>query len=181
MSQAWHIARKLSPYGGACADIVSHESPSVDPSQMDIVDESIDLFRANSLFRNFEIKGPADRVRFSRSPQPPGCHTATECPRPCADISLCSGSPLQLHYRSSSTLFSSSQTASPRLPTAGYPCRKTRHINNLAPLQLITLRCLEMRTSRSMRCMPRLATGLMLVSAELSSSAVRTKGVLAVS
>ena len=29
---------------------------------MDILDESIDLFRANSLFRNFEIKGPADRV-----------------------------------------------------------------------------------------------------------------------
>lgn len=34
----------------------------VDPSAMDIVDEAIDLFRANSLFRNFEIKGPADRV-----------------------------------------------------------------------------------------------------------------------
>lgn len=29
---------------------------------MDIIDEAIDLFRANSLFRNFEIKGPADRV-----------------------------------------------------------------------------------------------------------------------
>lgn len=35
---------------------------TVDPSRMDIVDESIDLFRANTLFRNFEIKGPADRV-----------------------------------------------------------------------------------------------------------------------
>ncbi|CAO1620567.1 unnamed protein product [Sympodiomycopsis kandeliae] len=34
----------------------------VDPSVFDIVDESIDLFRANSLFRNFEIKGPADRT-----------------------------------------------------------------------------------------------------------------------
>lgn len=34
----------------------------IDPSRPDIVDESIDLFRANSLFRNFEIKGPADRV-----------------------------------------------------------------------------------------------------------------------
>ncbi|KDN37992.1 putative ARC18-subunit of the Arp2/3 complex [Tilletiaria anomala UBC 951] len=33
-----------------------------DPSAMDIIDESIDLFRANSLFRNFEIKGPADRA-----------------------------------------------------------------------------------------------------------------------
>ncbi|CEH13326.1 actin-related protein arpc3 [Ceraceosorus bombacis] len=29
---------------------------------MDIVEESIDLFRANCLFRNFEIKGGADRL-----------------------------------------------------------------------------------------------------------------------
>lgn len=29
---------------------------------MDIIDETLDLFRANSLFRNFEIKGPADRL-----------------------------------------------------------------------------------------------------------------------
>ncbi|KAK0541307.1 subunit of the Arp2/3 complex [Tilletia horrida] len=36
--------------------------PPVDAEQPDIVDESLDLFRANSLFRNFEIKGPADRV-----------------------------------------------------------------------------------------------------------------------
>ncbi|KAK9239482.1 actin-related protein 2/3 complex subunit 3 [Lipomyces kononenkoae] len=28
----------------------------------DILDEAIDLFRANSFFRNFEIKGPADRA-----------------------------------------------------------------------------------------------------------------------
>ncbi|KAE9409982.1 ARP2/3 complex, 21 kDa p21-Arc subunit [Gymnopus androsaceus JB14] len=28
----------------------------------DIIDETLDLFRANSLFRNFEIKGPADRT-----------------------------------------------------------------------------------------------------------------------
>lgn len=34
-----------------------------DPQRPDIVEESIDLFRANSLFRNFEIKGGADRVR----------------------------------------------------------------------------------------------------------------------
>ncbi|CAE6451872.1 unnamed protein product [Rhizoctonia solani] len=34
----------------------------VDPSQPDIIDETLDLFRANSLFRNFEIKGPADRL-----------------------------------------------------------------------------------------------------------------------
>ncbi|GAA6039648.1 hypothetical protein JCM8097_002235 [Rhodosporidiobolus ruineniae] len=33
-----------------------------DPSRPDIIDESLSLFRANSLFRNFEIKGPADRV-----------------------------------------------------------------------------------------------------------------------
>jgi len=33
-----------------------------DPSQHDIIDETLDLFRANSLFRNFEIKGPADRT-----------------------------------------------------------------------------------------------------------------------
>ncbi|KAK0482082.1 actin-related protein ARPC3 [Armillaria luteobubalina] len=33
-----------------------------DPEQPDIIDETLDLFRANSLFRNFEIKGPADRT-----------------------------------------------------------------------------------------------------------------------
>jgi len=33
-----------------------------DPSQPDIIDETLDLFRANSLFRNFEIKGGADRT-----------------------------------------------------------------------------------------------------------------------
>jgi len=33
-----------------------------DPVQPDIIDETLDLFRANSLFRNFEIKGPADRT-----------------------------------------------------------------------------------------------------------------------
>lgn len=35
---------------------------TADPSQGDIIDETLDLFRANSLFRNFEIKGPADRT-----------------------------------------------------------------------------------------------------------------------
>jgi len=34
----------------------------VDPNAPDIIDESLDLFRANSLFRNFEIKGPGDRL-----------------------------------------------------------------------------------------------------------------------
>ncbi|TFY71995.1 hypothetical protein EVG20_g1020 [Dentipellis fragilis] len=37
-------------------------APVADPSQGDILDETLDLFRANSLFRNFEIKGPADRL-----------------------------------------------------------------------------------------------------------------------
>ncbi|GAW05050.1 arp2 3 complex 21 kda subunit [Lentinula edodes] len=37
-------------------------APLADPSQPDIIDETLDLFRANSLFRNFEIKGPADRT-----------------------------------------------------------------------------------------------------------------------
>lgn len=30
--------------------------------EYDIVDEVLDLFRANSFFKNFEIKGPADRL-----------------------------------------------------------------------------------------------------------------------
>ncbi|ESK95070.1 arp2 3 complex 21 kda subunit [Moniliophthora roreri MCA 2997] len=37
-------------------------SPIADQEQPDIIDETLDLFRANSLFRNFEIKGPADRT-----------------------------------------------------------------------------------------------------------------------
>ncbi|KAK4050035.1 subunit of the Arp2/3 complex [Microbotryomycetes sp. JL221] len=36
--------------------------PPADSTRDDIVNEALDLFRANSLFRNFEIKGPADRV-----------------------------------------------------------------------------------------------------------------------
>ena len=39
--------------------------PLADADAMDIVDEAIDLFRANCLFRNFEIKGGADRVSGS--------------------------------------------------------------------------------------------------------------------
>ncbi|AOA69358.1 Actin-related protein 2/3 complex subunit 3 [Komagataella phaffii CBS 7435] len=31
-------------------------------SDYDIIDECLDLFRANSFFKNFEIKGPADRL-----------------------------------------------------------------------------------------------------------------------
>ncbi|CAK5262818.1 unnamed protein product [Mycena citricolor] len=37
-------------------------APNADPDTPDIIDETLDLFRANSLFRNFEIKGPADRT-----------------------------------------------------------------------------------------------------------------------
>ncbi|KAF8441833.1 actin-related protein 2/3 complex subunit 3 [Terfezia claveryi] len=33
-----------------------------DHESYDILDETLTLFRANTLFRNFEIKGPADRV-----------------------------------------------------------------------------------------------------------------------
>jgi actin related protein 2/3 complex, subunit 3 len=33
-----------------------------DSNEADIIDETLDLFRANSFFRNFEIKGPADRL-----------------------------------------------------------------------------------------------------------------------
>lgn len=35
---------------------------TADPSREDVITEAINLFRANSLFRNFEIKGAADRV-----------------------------------------------------------------------------------------------------------------------
>ncbi|ORX60559.1 actin-related protein ARPC3 [Hesseltinella vesiculosa] len=37
-------------------------APQGDPSSEDIIDEAISLFRANCLFRNFEIKGNGDRV-----------------------------------------------------------------------------------------------------------------------
>ncbi|PLW22251.1 hypothetical protein PCASD_07049 [Puccinia coronata f. sp. avenae] len=36
--------------------------PLPNPGDMDIVDEALDLFKSNCLFRNFEIKGFADRV-----------------------------------------------------------------------------------------------------------------------
>ncbi|KAF9581950.1 subunit of the Arp2/3 complex [Lunasporangiospora selenospora] len=37
-------------------------APIADPNEEDIIDEALNLFRANVLFRNFEIKGDADRV-----------------------------------------------------------------------------------------------------------------------
>lgn len=37
--------------------------PSYPPSnEYDIIEETLDLFRANSFFKNFDIKGPADRL-----------------------------------------------------------------------------------------------------------------------
>lgn len=36
--------------------------PAYPTDEYDIADEVIDLFRVNSFFRNFEIKGPADRT-----------------------------------------------------------------------------------------------------------------------
>lgn len=41
---------------------MSSRRGTADPNAADIIDETLDLFRANSLFRNFEIKGPADRT-----------------------------------------------------------------------------------------------------------------------
>ncbi|CDZ97331.1 actin-related protein arpc3 [Phaffia rhodozyma] len=37
-------------------------APLADSSSPDIIDEAISLFRANCLFRNFELNGPADRL-----------------------------------------------------------------------------------------------------------------------
>ncbi|KAK5997769.1 Actin-related protein 2/3 complex subunit 3 [Cladobotryum mycophilum] len=39
-----------------------YETPEVDNESYDILDEVLRLFRANTFFRNFEIKGPADRL-----------------------------------------------------------------------------------------------------------------------
>ena len=36
--------------------------PNPDPSVPDIVDEALDYFKANCLFKNYEVNGPADRV-----------------------------------------------------------------------------------------------------------------------
>jgi hypothetical protein len=38
------------------------ESPEPDNESYDALDEVLQLFRANTLFRNFEIQGPADRL-----------------------------------------------------------------------------------------------------------------------
>lgn len=40
-----------------------YRGPSYPPnSEYDIIEETLDLFRANSFFKNFDIKGPADRL-----------------------------------------------------------------------------------------------------------------------
>lgn len=38
------------------------ESPEPDDESYDAIDEVLGLFRANTFFRNFEIRGPADRL-----------------------------------------------------------------------------------------------------------------------
>lgn len=45
-----------------CGALFTDICHTADPSVPDIIDESLQLFRANSLFRNFEIKTPADRA-----------------------------------------------------------------------------------------------------------------------
>lgn len=44
------------------SSVVSDLDIDPDSEHYDILDETITLFRANTLFRNFEIKGPADRA-----------------------------------------------------------------------------------------------------------------------
>ena len=48
-------------HGPTCLAVINNFFLA-EPDAADIVDEALDLFRANSLFRNFEIKGPADRA-----------------------------------------------------------------------------------------------------------------------
>jgi len=50
-------AQQLPPLNGVSELDVDPSSESYDP-----LDEVLSLFRANTFFRNFEIKGPADRV-----------------------------------------------------------------------------------------------------------------------
>ncbi|KAK6441631.1 subunit of the Arp2/3 complex [Oleoguttula sp. CCFEE 5521] len=50
-------AQQLPAVPPAEEQTLTAESPSYDP-----LDEILSLFRANTFFRNFEIKGPADRV-----------------------------------------------------------------------------------------------------------------------
>ncbi|GAA5798964.1 hypothetical protein HPULCUR_004373 [Helicostylum pulchrum] len=56
--------RGNAPYGKEFIrkDEVLNAISVADANAEDIIDEALDLFRANCLFRNFEIKGNADRV-----------------------------------------------------------------------------------------------------------------------
>ncbi|KAG2185993.1 hypothetical protein INT43_002431 [Umbelopsis isabellina] len=49
-----------TPAGHTTIPYTRHHA--ADPNEEDIIDEALNLFRANCLFRNFEIKGHADRV-----------------------------------------------------------------------------------------------------------------------
>ena len=69
------------------------QSPLAVPEQADIIDETLDLFRANSLFRNFEIKGPADRLLIVLILFISDCLAVL--PRPCHFA--CIGSNLRFH------------------------------------------------------------------------------------
>lgn len=51
---------ELDPLSVSLASLLA--GPPADPSSPDIIDETLSLFRANCLFRNFEINGPADRL-----------------------------------------------------------------------------------------------------------------------
>ena len=107
----------------------------VDPSQSDIIDETLDLFRANSLFRNFEIKGPADRLlivlilfisdclaKISAARTPP---TQIECTKLLNTLAVDSfavpgdaGFPLNAHYQSPAS----------RLDGGKQSCNSSAHI-----------------------------------------------------
>ncbi|RCV42550.1 hypothetical protein SETIT_9G225400v2 [Setaria italica] len=41
---------------------IKDPSPASDPDKADIVDEAITLFRANVFFKNFHVRGPADKL-----------------------------------------------------------------------------------------------------------------------
>ena len=42
--------------------VLQAKGPAVTVHEHDVVDEAISFFRANVLFRNFEVKGPADKL-----------------------------------------------------------------------------------------------------------------------
>lgn len=62
LSRGWlaRSSQRVEPKGRGLTTRLA--SPPADPSSPDIIDETLSLFRANCLFRNFEINGPADRL-----------------------------------------------------------------------------------------------------------------------